>query len=334
MKIASNQLVSSLKRELLPAYWISGDDPLLLQEACDLVRAHTKTLGFDTRRVFYIDTNFNWHDFLGETQSLSLFSENTLIELRLGDKKLPDAGRKALTEYLKQPATDKVILIIGGKLDAASQKTKWFKAIEAYAGFVQIYPLNSNELPNWIALRLKKYELTADKEAIKLLAERGEGNLLALSQDLEKLSLQYPKANIALDQVMSAISDNSHYDIFALVDAALAANAERTLKILSVLKGEGIEPILILWALAREIRLLFNLSKSAEPVSESLLRKNGVWPKRMALIKFALNRGSLKLYEKLLQQCAYVDEMLKGIRLGNSWDALERMSLNLAGIKL
>lgn len=334
MKVAVNQLSVHLKKGLLPAYWISGDDPLLLQEACDLVREHAKTLDFENRVVFHIAPSFNWSDFLAETQSLSLFSENTLIELRLGNKKLPDAGRKILAEYLKQPASDKLILITGEKIDAASQKTKWFKAIEEHAGFVQVWPLSANELPAWVNSRLKKHELSADKEAIKLLAERGEGNSLALSQDLEKLSLLYPKANLTLEQVMTAISDNSRYDVFALVDAALSAKVERTQKILQGLKGEGVEPILILWALAREIRLLCNLSSSSESISDSLLRKQGVWPKRMPLIKSALNRGSLKLYQGLLQKCAYLDEMIKGMQAGNTWDALERVSLNLAGVRL
>lgn len=334
MKIPLINLEQHLKEKMLPLYWVSGDEPLLMQEVLDKIRASAKNKGFSNRIIFEVDNHFNWNEFLAEARNLSLFADLTLIELRLGDKKLSEAGRKLLAEYLQKPAPDKLVVLSGEKIDAASQKTKWFEAIEKFSGFIAVWPLTGVELHRWIESQLKANQLSAAKEVIQLLAERGEGNLLALKQDIEKLNLLYPSSQLTLDQVSSVIADSSRFDIFALADAALEANAKRVIKILESLRQEGIESILVLWALAREIRTLLALSETNDPLTEMSLRKYGVWPKRIAIIKSAVKRGSIEHYQKLLSQCSNIDSMIKGVQAGNVWDSLERVSLQLSGLKL
>ncbi len=334
MKISVNNLEQQLRNKILPLYWIAGDEILLVQEASDRIRLYAKNLGFSNKIIFYLDTQFNWNHFIAETKSLSLFAELTLIELRLGDKKLPEAGRKILADYLQSPALDKLILITSGKIDAATQKTKWFEAIETLSGFVAVWPFTAVELIRWIESYFKANQLIATNEVKQLLAERGEGNVLAIKQDIEKLSLLYPKANLEVDKVSEVISDNARFDIFALVDAALDNNPTRVIKILKILRQEGIEPILILWTLAREIRTLLTLSEKKELLTESALKKYGIWPKRIPLIKKALQHGTSHRYEKLLSECANIDAMIKGVQNGNVWDSLEYTSLLLTGVEL
>lgn len=334
MKIQLNTITQQLSDKLLPLYWIAGDEPLLMQQAAASIRDHAKQLGFSNSIIFEVDHRFNWNDFIGETQCLSLFSDQTLIELRLGDKKLSDAGRKILAEYLQTPAPDKLVILSSEKIDTATQKTQWFQAIEKHCGFIAIWPLTGMELQRWIESSLKAQQLSASRAVIQLLSERGEGNLLAIKQDIEKLSLLYQNITLDIEQVIAVVTDNSRFDIFALIDAALENNPKRVIKILQNLQQEGIEPILILWALAREIRLLLTLCETQDPLNEFSLKKQGVWPKRVGIIKSGVQRGSAALFEKLLTHCSHIDSMIKGVQTGNVWDSLERVSLQLTGIKL
>lgn len=334
MKISINNLEQQLNNKILSLYWVAGDEPLLVQEASDKIRQQLKKAGYLNRNIFYLDNYFNWNHFIGETKNLSLFADLTLIELRLGDKKLTEIGRKILADYLQLPAIDKVILINSEKIDLATQKTKWFEAIETLSGFIAVWPLTSVELQRWIEHHLTMQQLSAPKAVIQLLAERGEGNLLAIKQDIEKLSLLYPKAELQMEAVSSVISDNTRFDIFALTDAALEKKSARVIKILKVLQQEGIEPILVLWALAREIRTLLALCETNNPLTETSLKKYGIWPKRIPLIKVALQHGSYVCYAQLLAECAVLDATIKGIKKGNVWDGLERISLSLAGASL
>jgi len=305
-------------------------------ESCDVVRQAAATADFTERKCYELEASFNWNNFIGEARSLSLFADKSLLELRLGSKKLPDAGRKALHGYLKSPSPEKIILIISDKLDAGTQKTKWFHHIESAGAFIQIWPLNASELPRWISQRLQNAGLHVDQAGIQLLSDRGEGNLLAVVQDIEKLSLLYPNGKLSCDDVASAISDNARFDLFTLVDAAVSGQGDRVIRILFNLKEEGTEAILILWAITRELRMLATVSGAVadgEPLDQAL-RANGVWSRRIPLVKKALNRSPHLYWRRLLKFAAQIDGVLKGAFPGNRWDGLERLALGLTGVVL
>jgi len=336
MKLTPQQLISDLQKQLLPLYWVSGNEPLLVMEACDAIRHTAAKKGFTHRTCYHLETGFNWNNFIAEANSLSLFSDKSILELRLGSKKLVESGRKALHGYLQSPSRDTIIVIISDKTEAATLKTKWFQKIEAAGAFIQIWPLTVAQLPTWTKQRLQNKGLQLDRAAIQLLVERGEGNLLALVQDIEKLKLLYPEGKISGEQVAAAIGDNARFDVFTLTDAAVSGDGKRVLRILTALKQEGTQAILILWALTREIRMLATVSAliATGVATEQALRGNGVWPRRMPLVKKALQRSSNRYWRSLLQFAAKIDGTIKGAYPGNSWNGLQRLALGLAGVVL
>ena len=175
MKLNSAQLGKHLQGNLSPVYVVSGDEPLLCQEATDAIRAATRQQGFSERQVFNADNNFDWGNLLQAGASLSLFADKRLLELRLPNGKPGDKGAAALLEYLARPAEDTVLLISLPKLDGSTQKTKWAKALidNPASQFVQIWPVEAGQLPQWIRQRLAQAGLSASQEAVELIAEHG-----------------------------------------------------------------------------------------------------------------------------------------------------------------
>ena len=53
---------------------------------------------------------------------------------------------------------------------------------------------------------------------------------------------------------------NNRYDAFDPVAAALAGRLDQPLKVLRGLRAEAAEPVMILWAILRELRLTCRLS--------------------------------------------------------------------------
>ncbi|WP_286935773.1 DNA polymerase III subunit delta, partial [Pseudomonas sp. UBA6554] len=191
MKLAPAQLNKHLQGSLAPVYVVSGDDPLLCQEAADAIRNAARQQGFDERQVFSADANFDWGTLLQAGASLSLFAQRRLLELRLPSGKPGDKGAAALMEYCAKPAEDTLLLISLPKLDGSAQKTKWGKALieGAHCQFIQIWPVDPQQLPQWINQRLSQAGLSAQRDAVDLIAARVEGNLLAAAQEIEKLKL-------------------------------------------------------------------------------------------------------------------------------------------------
>ncbi|MEI8055038.1 MAG: DNA polymerase III subunit delta [bacterium] len=313
MKIQLQQLVQHLTEKIAPLYLISGDEFLLVQEACDTVRQHASLAGFDERETFYIESGFNWESFLNSTSNFSLFGGRTLIELHLKSK-LTDIGSKILQSYAKKPALEKIVVIIAAKLDAAQQKTAWFKAVDDCGVVLPIWPIDAAQMPLWINKRLKQAGLKTDGVGIKLLVDCAAGNLLAATQEIEKLRLLYGSGDLTTEQIVSTITDNARFNVFNLLDASLAGKTAAVVHMLYNLKTQGVEPTIILWAIARELRSLINISFAMQQgaMAEQALTKNNVWSSRKILIKKALLRHDLASLQNLLKQTAWVDYIIKG----------------------
>lgn len=325
MKISTEQLSSQLN-PLLPAYLISGDEILLVEEACDLIRESAKKNGFDERKIFHVDAKFDWSQLIEASCVMSLFSEKEIIELRIPSGKINEAGKKALEHYLEKTYDDKILLIITGKLAGTTLNTKWAKQLDKIGAIAQAWPVPANQFPAWIKNRLKNKGLTATPEAVQFISDQTEGNLLAAKQEVEKLYLLYGEKKLSIDDVMNAVADTARYDVFQLMDQFLLGNQKQSLRILNTLKNEGVEPTIILWAFAREIRSLITMANQLKNLTvDAVMSKQFVWEKRKPMIRAALKRNTLSGLEGLLNQSAHIDRMIKGLMTGNVWDEFERM---------
>ncbi|KNX76392.1 DNA polymerase III subunit delta [Pseudomonas sp. 250J] len=340
MKLAPAQLNKHLQGQLAPVYIVSGDDPLLCQEAADAIRGAARQQGYDERQVFSADANFDWGNLLLAGASLSLFAQRRLLELRLPSGKPGDKGAAALMEYCANPAEDTLLLISLPKLDGSAQKTKWGKALieGTHCQFIQIWPVDAQQLPQWINQRLSQAGLSAQRDAVDLIAARVEGNLLAAAQEIEKLKLLAEGNQITVETVQAAVADSARFDVFGLVDAILNGEAAHALRMLEGLRGEGVEPPVILWALARELRLLAGLAQQFSqgvPLDKAFSQaRPPVWDKRRPLVSKALQRLSAQRWAMLLQDAQRIDAQIKGQAEGSPWTSLARLSLLMAGQRL
>ena len=340
MKIKPEQLSRTLGSNELPLYWLSGDEPLLMQEAADLIRNHHREKGFAEREVLNVDKSFDWGHFSQSTGNLSLFSDKKIIELRLSTAKLDDAGKKALQHYLSDINPDYLILISGPKLDAATFKTKWFSQIEKHGAVVQIWPISRENLSPWLEQRLLRDGIQADSEAIHLLVDKVEGNLLAAMQEIEKLKLLAGNAGddtIRLDAntVMQVVADSSRYNVYQLVDTALLGDITRTQKMLAGLRNEGLFPLIILAAICRELRTLLPMLEKKQQGQgvNAIIQASRVWFNRKQAVATALARLNTSTIWELLDHSRVIDQSIKGMSHTNPWDELSRLLLRLSGAR-
>ncbi|PZP77958.1 MAG: DNA polymerase III subunit delta [Ectopseudomonas oleovorans] len=322
MKLAPAQLGKHLQGALAPVYAISGDEPLLCQETADAIRNACRQQGFGERQVFNAETNFDWGNLLQAGASLSLFAEKRLLELRLPSGKPGDKGTAALLEYLARPPEDTVLLLSLPKLDGSTQKSKWAKALidGQVSQFIQIWPIDANQLPQWIRQRLAQAGLSASADAVDMIAARVEGNLLAAAQEVEKLKLLAEGNQVDAETVQAAVADSARFDVFGLIDCALGGDAAHALRMLEGLRGEGV----IAHQQSQGIPLDKAFSSARPPV----------WDKRRPLVSKALQRHSSKRWGQLLQQAQLIDAQIKGQAAGDPWSELAMLTLQLSGQRL
>lgn len=340
MKLNAGQLSKHLQGQLAPVYVVSGDEPLLCQEACDSIRNAARAQGFTERTVLHADAQFDWGQLYQAGASLSLFAERRLIELRIANGKPGDKGAAALLDYLSRPAEDTLLLISLPKLDSSTQKSKWAKALidGKDCQFVQIWPIELAQLPQWIRQRLSEAGCTASAEAIDLICARVEGNLLAAAQEIEKLKLLADGQRIDVETVQASVADSARFDVFGLIEATLNGDASHALRMLTGLRGEGVEALFIVAMLARELRQLSSLAhqyNQGVPLEKAFASaRPPIWDKRRPLVSKALQRHPLKRWQQLLGLAQHVDAQVKGQAAGDPWATLAQLCMELAGKRL
>ena len=333
MWLKAEQLPSALAKQLVPIYFLSGDEPLQLGEAADAVRQEAKRRGYESRELLTVDTSFSWTDFMQAADSMSIFSEKKVIDLRIPSGKPGTEGSKALVNYCARLPEDTLLLITAGKLEKSAKKSKWVTTLEKHGVAIQVWPLAGNDLVKWIQQRMQLKGLSTDKVGLRIIAGRVEGNLLAASQEIEKLYVLYGQGQLSEQQIEEAVADGSRYDVFNLVDAALSGRIERVLKIHSGLQHEGIAAPVVLWALTREIRNLIHIKQKlavGQP-RNSVFMQHQVWDKRQQLVTHALNKLNQQGLMKMLLVAAKTDRQIKGAEAGDYWESLLEISLMLAG---
>jgi DNA polymerase-3 subunit delta len=333
MRLKSEQLAGSLQKSLGAVYLISGDEPLQIVELSDAIRHAAKRAGFLEREIFSTDTGFEWSEITTSSQSMSIFGYKKVIDLRVPTANFGNEGAKTLISYCEKLPVDTVLLITCGKLNAAAMKTKWFEAVDKVGVTIHVKPLEGDELLQWLQHRLQQRGLNTDRAGLALLAERIEGNLLAASQEIEKLYVLYGASALKQAQIFDVVADSSRYDVFKLIDAILAANENRIFKILEGLQAEGIAPPVVLWALMREARTLckVKIELSEGKSKDIVFRNNQIWDKRIGLVEKAIKRLShTKLFE-ILTLSAKADRQAKGQESGNVWETILAVCLLFTG---
>ncbi|MBU3544054.1 DNA polymerase III subunit delta [Polynucleobacter sp. MWH-Mekk-B1] len=324
-----------------PLYLFSGDEPLLMMEAMDQLRATAKKLGYTEREVLLQERGFDWGALMNAGQTMSLFGDKRWVELRIPTGKPGRDGAEALKQFAAQiqsqavgpDGPDTVVCIVLPRLDGKTKTSAWFSALDDAGMAIQIDSLDRSYLPSWIAGRLKKQgqEVESGPEgqrSLEFIADQVEGNLIAAHQEIQKLGLLYPTGKLTEEQIRSAILKVARYNVFEVTEAMLAGDLGRLNRMLDGLKGEGEPLVLILWSVTEELRILSKL-KAASDAGESvqqLMRANRVWGNKERLYPNALRRVQPLRLRRAMQVAAGLDRQVKGLYSAelpsDPWDGL------------
>lgn len=346
MKVSIEQFASSLSRAAASdngatfpkVILLNGNEPLLVEEALDQARSALKQAGFDERIKYQLEAGFDWGSLTGVGQAMSLFSERRVIEFRVPNK-LGAPGTKALTEFCGNPPEDDLLIVIMPFLDKRQRAAKWVKVIDGVGWIVDCYDVSPQQFPQWLKARLQSRALRVESGVIEMLAEQLEGNVLAAAQEIDKLQVLAKDGAVTLQLLSESLADQARFDVYALTEACLLGDFNRALRIKGRLQSEGIEPVILVWALVREIRLLASLSASlmAGQNRGALFKQHRIWSKREPAVNAALQRLSSVQWYDLLERSAYLDQAVKGQRyqeVGPVWHQIELLCASICGVQV
>lgn len=340
MQLGLSALSAHLQKGLKSLYTVHGDEALLQMEATDTIRQVARSQGFTERSSYAVQgANFDWAEVMNAGQSMGLFGDKQIIEIRIPTGKPGKEGSSALQKIaeLSQKSDAVLTLITLPRLDKATQSSAWFAALDSFGLTIKIDPVERGALPQWIAQRLnaqgqRVHAGVEGQQTLQFFADRVEGNLLAAFQEVQKLALLYPAGELSLAQIESSVMNVARYDVFKLSDAVLAGKAERTQRMLDGLQAEGEATVLVHWALAEDIRAMKRVvdSMSAGRPLGLALRENRIWGAKEKQFERIMPTVQTSTVNKLLQAAHQVDGVVKGLKHADwpsePWQALHRLA--------
>ena len=306
---------SQITQDLKPVYLLASSEPLLLRDWLDEARQALREAGFEDIKNLQSDTGFDWQEMLEEGDMMSLFSNKKCRIVSLPSGKPGQQGSKVIQSLCENPQADNVYLFVVPALDRQSRNAGWYKALQAVGEVVELKPVYDNQLADWLLRRARAKGLSIDPQAAQFLAERTEGNLLAADQELEKLSIRFADlGEIDFATIEDSVSQSARYSHFLLVDACLAGNLRRALKILKSLQAEGYATAQLRWALQNALEQLDQLKQAQRngSLSDRSWQQLRIWRNKQRLFQSALSRLETTQIERLLQSCATLDRLGKG----------------------
>ncbi len=333
MRLDLSELRAHLKRGLEKLYVVHGDELLLTLEASDLIRRACRANEFEERTVLVAESRFDWTQLKDQALAISLFSSKKLVDLRIPGGKPGKAGSDALQNYVQNLPEDVVTLITLPGLDRNTKNAKWFSALEKAGTSIEVKKVYKEQLPSWINQRLKSQNQTADRDAVQLLADRVEGNLVSAKQEILKLGLLLPQGHLTLDDVRDAVVDIARFEAFDLGAAILKGDKAVFARTLKGLEREGVAPPLVLWVITEEARVMLRVKYALDSGMDmrSALSEAGALGLRQKLLPGRVNQISVDTLQEAIIQAANVDKQIKGLLPGNPWEQLLIVGLSLIG---
>lgn len=328
MKLTPDALGGHLARDLSPVYLLCGDEPLLVGEAADAVRAKARAAGFADRVVHFIERGSSWADVRADAGSLSLFASRRIVELRMPTGKPGKEGSAAISAWCADPPPDTLLLITAQEW-SKSHEGAWYNAVDRAGVAMPVWPVKREEMTGWISARMKSRGLKATPDAIELLAERIEGNLLAAAQEIDKLALLVGDAVLDIEMLEASVADDARFDAFRLTDAAIAGDATRALRMVEGLRTEGAEAIPLLGWLLNQLRVLYRLANAGGNLNQAF-KTERIWDAKQAGFKRALKAGDAAHWERCIIHLGRIDRIAKGRGAGDVWREIERLITAIA----
>ena len=311
---------------LAPVYLLAGEE-LLVLEAADALRAQARRLGYSEREVLDVGQHFDWDELARAAAGMSLFATRRLLDLRLPTGRPGVEGAKAINAFCADPPPD-VTLLVTAMEWSSKHDGAWSKKLDASGTMVVLQAPRPDQWGAWIGARLASRGLSATPDAVALLAQRVEGNLLAAAQEIDKLVALHGEGRIDAAAMEDLVADSARYDAFKLTDAAFAGEGARALRILAGLHAEGEELLALMGWLVNQLQLALRLANAHDLAAQ--IRAEHLWQAREQLFRKALRRAPRDHWLQCLARAARIDRMVKGREAGNPWQEAERLIAAIA----
>jgi DNA polymerase-3 subunit delta len=323
MKEASQILKNLNAGQYAPIYFLEGEEPYYIDLIADYIEKNAldeMSKGFNQIILYGKDVRMS--DVLNNAKRFPMMSERQVVIVKEAQNIVDfkkEEGEKLLIHYVENPLPS-TILVFCYKHKKLDKRKAVFKSLEKHAVLFTSNKPWDNQLPDWIRdyFRHKGFEVT-DK-SVFMLSEYIGNNLERLSNEIDKLLINFREKVVIDDQVIQKyIGISKEYNSFELQKAVAYREITKANKIVNYFeanpKSNPVIPIIsLLYLFFTKVLTLHATSDKSDKGIASALKIN---PYFIRDYKSAAGHYPLQKVISIFSDLRHADLQSKGVNAAN-----------------
>ena len=329
VKFAPTNILSDLKENKKNCLVIVGKEPIQICTIKDDINKSCQKNSIDKIPIKVengIDLNQLDHTFNNQ----SLFSSQIIYEFEVPDgiikKEIKESILKKIGEH-----TDSYFIFYFKKDFKEFKKQNWYEILKHLSQIIIAEEPNTEQITQAIKDRAHFRQVKLTDEAKKLLTNYSMGNLMQAENDIKKLKLIYDKQEVDESMLLSLITNGSKYDGFNFIEHCINGDMKKTNEAAQYLKEEGVQPLMINGLFAWFFKAVSRIKLSSnQSINTNVLMKLRIFGTSQNLASQTIRSLTAKQVVACLNKIQEIDQIGKGIKMGDPWLEINRFSMGIA----
>ena len=329
VKFAPTNILTDLKENKKNCLVIVGKEPIQICTIKDDINKSCQKNSIDKILIKVengIDLNQLDHTFNNQ----SLFSSQIIYEFEVSDgiikKEIKESILKKIGEH-----KDSYFIFYFKKDFKEFKKQNWYEILKHLSQIIIAEEPNTEQITQAIKDRAHFRQVKLTDEAKKLLTNYSMGNLMQAENDIKKLKLIYDKQEVDESMLLSLITNGSKYDGFNFIEHCINGDMKKTNEAAQYLKEEGVQPLMINGLFAWFFKAVSRIKLSSnQSINTNVLMKLRIFGTSQNLASQTIRSLTTKQVVACLNKIQEIDQIGKGIKMGDPWLEINRFSMGIA----
>ena len=329
VKFAPTNILTELKENKKNCLVIVGKEPIQIGTIKDDINQSCQKNSIDKILIKVengIDLNQLDHTFNNQ----SLFSSQIIYEFEVSDgiikKEIKESILKKIGEH-----KDSCFIFYFKKDFKEFKKQNWYEILKHLSQIIIAEEPNTEQITQAIKDRAHFRQVKLTDEAKKLLTNYSMGNLMQAENDIKKLKLIYDKQEVDESMLLSLITNGSKYDGFNFIEHCINGDMKKTNEAARYLREEGVQPLMINGLFAWFFKAVSRIKLSSnQSININVLMKLRIFGTSQNLASQTIRSLTTKQVVACLNKIQEIDQIGKGIKMGDPWLEINRFSMGIA----
>ena len=329
LKFAPTNILKNLEENKKNCLVIVGKEPIQILNVKDDINKSCQNDSID-KILIKVENSIDLNQLDHTFNNQSLFSSQIIYEFEVSDGNIKKEIKESILKKIGEH-TDSYFIFYFKKDFKEFKKQNWYEILKHLSQIIIAEEPNTEQITQAIKDRAHFRQVKLTDEAKKLLTNYSMGNLMQAENDIKKLKLIYDKQEVDESMLLSLITNGSKYDGFNFIEHCINGDMKKTNEAARYLREEGVQPLMINGLFAWFFKAVSRIKLSSnQSININVLMKLRIFGTSQNLASQTIRSLTTKQVVACLNKIQEIDQIGKGIKMGDPWLEINRFSMGIA----